>query len=53
MLYHDFQGRHLPNRSPKPSIIRMSVRELVAGLQTNSLPQLINGVVRDTARWFI
>jgi hypothetical protein len=53
MLYHDFQGRHLPNRSPKPSIIRMSVRELVAGLQTNTLPQLINGVVRDTARWFI
>jgi hypothetical protein len=50
VLYHDFAGKHLPSPSTMPLIIRMSVRELVAGLATNDLPQLITGVVRDAIR---
>jgi hypothetical protein len=50
VLYHDFDGKHLPGRHITPLIIRMSVRELVAGLVTNTLPQLISGVVSDAIR---
>jgi hypothetical protein len=50
VLYHDFAGEHWPSPRTIPLIIRMSVRELVAGLQTNTLPQLITGVARDAAR---
>jgi hypothetical protein len=50
VLYHDFTGNHFPSTSTTPLIIRMSVRELVAGLATNNLPQLISGVVRDAIR---
>lgn len=50
MLYHDFDGKHLPSRHTIPLIIRLSVRELIAGLATNSLPQLISGVVKDSIR---
>ena len=50
LLYHDFTGKHWPSARTIPLIIRMSVRELVAGLATNTLPQLITGVARDAAR---
>ena len=50
LLYHDFEDRHLPNKHATPLIVRMSVRELVAGLKTNTLPQLLGGVVKDTIR---
>jgi hypothetical protein len=50
VLYHDFAGNHWPSPRTIPLVIRMSARELVAGLKTNSLPQLINGVARDAAR---
>jgi hypothetical protein len=50
LLYHDFDGQHLPSRHTIPLIIRLSVREMIAGLATNSLPQLISGVVRDSIR---
>jgi hypothetical protein len=50
VLYHDFEGRNLPSTSATPLIVRMSVRQLIAGLVTNSLPQLLRGVVSDAAR---
>jgi hypothetical protein len=50
VLYHDFAGNHWPSHRTIPLVIRMSARELIAGLVTNSLPQLINGVARDAAR---
>jgi hypothetical protein len=50
LLYHDFDGKNLPNEHVTPLIARMSVRELIAGLQTNSLPQLLKGVVKDSIR---
>lgn len=50
VLYHDFEGKHWPSRQNLPDVIRMSVRELIAGLATNTLPQLIGMVTRDAAR---
>ena len=50
VLYHDFADNHWPSPKTIPLVIRMSARELIAGLVTNSLPQLINGVARDAAR---
>lgn len=50
VLYHDFADNHWPGPRTIPLVIRMSARELIAGLVTNSLPQLINGVARDAAR---
>ena len=50
VLYHDFEGKHWPTRQSVPGVIRMSVRELIAGLATNTLPQLIGMVARDAAR---
>ncbi len=50
VLYHDFADNHWPSPRTIPLVIRMSARELIAGLVTNSLPQLINGVARDAAR---
>ena len=50
VLYHDFEGKQLPSRHTIPLIIRMSVRELVAGLATNAFPQLISGAVSDAIR---
>jgi hypothetical protein len=50
VLYHDFADNHWPSPRTIPLVIRMSARELIAGLITNSLPQLINGVARDAAR---
>lgn len=50
VLYHDFADNHWPSPRTIPLVIRMSARELIAGLATNSLPQLINGVARDAAR---
>lgn len=50
LLYHDFDGKNLPNEQVTPLIARMSVRQLIAGLQTNSLPQLLRGVVKDSIR---
>jgi hypothetical protein len=50
VLYHDFDDKHLPSPRATSLVIRMSVRELVAGLATNNLPQLISGVVRDAIR---
>jgi hypothetical protein len=54
LLYHDFDGRRLPGRRTTPPVtVRMSVRELITGLATNSLPQLLSSVARDATRWFI
>jgi hypothetical protein len=53
VLYHDFQGRHFPSHRANPPVIRLSVRELIAGLVTNSLPQLISLVVDDATKWFV
>jgi hypothetical protein len=50
VLYHDFKGKHFPSLRTVPLIIRMSVRELISGLATNTFPQLISGVVRDSIR---
>jgi hypothetical protein len=50
VLYHDFEGKHLPSRHTTPLVIRMSVRELIAGLATNTFPQLISGVVSDAIK---
>ncbi len=50
LLYHDLEGQNLPSKGTVPLVIRMSVRQLVAGLQINSLPQLIRGVVNDAIR---
>jgi hypothetical protein len=50
VFYHDFADNHWPSPRTIPLVIRMSARELIAGLVTNSLPQLINGVARDAAR---
>jgi hypothetical protein len=50
VVYHDFADNHWSSPRTIPLVIRMSARELIAGLVTNSLPQLINGVARDAAR---
>lgn len=50
VLYHDVAGQHWPSPRTIPLIIRMSVRELVGGLVTNTLPQLISGIAKDAAR---
>lgn len=50
LLYHDFGGKHLPVKHATPLVIRMSVQELVAGLEIYSLPDLLRGVVKDTIR---
>lgn len=50
VLYHDFEDQNLPSIHTIPLVIRMSVRQLIAGLVTNSLTQLIRGVANDAMR---
>ena len=50
LLYHDVGGRNLPSKHVTPLVIRLSVRQLVAGLATDSLTQLLSRVVQEAIR---
>ena len=50
LLYHDFGGQNLPTKHVTPLVIRLSVRQLAAGLASDSLTQLLGRVVQETIR---
>lgn len=50
LLYHDFADQNLPTKHVTPLVIRLSVRQLAAGLASNSLTQLLGRVVQETIR---
>jgi hypothetical protein len=50
LIYHDFEGKNLPARHTTPLVVRLSARQLIAGLATDTLPRLLERVVGENIR---